>query len=377
MNTCKKILRCTLALLCIMLMIPLSPAPASAASKTVYVSDMVAQVYKKASTSSAKMGKVSFGEQLTCTAVSGNWARVKNSSGKIGYMKKSTLTESNPNTYNKKIYIQKSGLKVYAAPSTSSKKIASLKLGSSYTAVAKSANGQWLRIKNGKHYGYVKTIYTDTEPYKKGTKVYMTGSQISVATAPNAFDSIGSLSLGQSCWLLEKNKSYAKVRSGSGIIGYIHDPSLLSEKNPNILNKKMYIQADSTPLYPHAITRNKSTSLKKNTAVTAIAHHKTSGMEWYRVKYKSKYYYIPGILLSDNKAPSGGRTIYANIQLFADDPDSTLPLYEKPNWSSKVVANVLDGTKLTLVSCKGSGIRVRTPGGKLGYVLPTQLRKNA
>lgn len=377
MKTCKRILRCALALACIVLMIPLSPVPASAASKTVYVSDMMAQVYKKASTSSAKMGKVSFGEKLTCTAVSSNWAKVKNSSGKTGFMKKSTLTTSNPNTYNKKIYIQKSGLKVYAAPSTSSKKIANLKLGSGYTAVAKSASGQWLRIKNGKYYGYVKTIYTDTEPYKKGTKVYMTQSSIAVASAPGAFDSIGSLSLGQSCWLLEKKSNYVKVRSDSGMVGYIHDTTCLSEKNPNTLNKKMYIQASKAPYYPHAFTRSRSGTLSKNTVVTAVARQMRGNMEWYRVKYNNKYYYIPGILLAESKVPSGGRTVYAIVTRFSEDQEGWLSLYEKPDLSSKQIAKVTDGEKLTLVSCKGTGVRVRTSDGKLGYVLPTQLKKSA
>ena len=376
MNLFQAFRRMICTILCITLLIPLFPASAAALSKgTVYVSDMTAKVYASKSTSSKKIATVSFGQKISCTSVSGKWAKVKNSSGKTGYMQKSALTEKNPNTYKKTIYIQKNGLKVYANASTSSKVIGKLKRGSGYSAVAKSASGRWLRIKNGKYYGYVQAVFTDTSPYKKGTKVYMTESSIAVADAPGYSYTVGTLSLGQSCFLLEKNSKYAKVRSSGGHIGYVNDPSVLSTKNPNTLSKTMYVQADNAPLYPHGITINKSRSVDKNTAVTALACHTAGNMEWYRVKYKNKYYYIPGILLADSKVPSGGRTVYAYMRKFAEGQEETIPIYEKPSWSSKQVAKVLKDTKLTLVSCKGQGVRVRTPGGKLGYVMPTALSK--
>ena len=109
-------------------------------------------------------------------------------------------------------------------------------LGDDYIAVAKSPNGRWLRIKNGKHYGYVQTVYTDTSPYKKGTKVYMTESRISVTIAPHSWDNIGTINLGQSCTLLEKKNGYAKVRAGNGMVGYINDTSCLSAKNGYDIN---------------------------------------------------------------------------------------------------------------------------------------------
>lgn len=363
--------------MCLILLASLFPTAALALTKgTVYVSAINAGVYTSKKTSSKKIITVSFGQKIKCTAVSGKWATVKNSAGKTGYMLTSELSNSDTNTYKKTVYIQKNNLKVYQTASTSSKVLGKVKLGSGFVAVAQSSNGRWLRIRNGNKYGYVQAQYTDTSPYTKGTKVYMVKSSISVTSAPGAFDSIGSLSLGQSCWLVSKTSKYAKVRSSSGIIGYVNDVSVLSTKDPNTLNKKMYIQADKTPCYPHAITLSKTGSLNKNAAVTAVARHMSGNMEWYRVKYNKKYYYIPGILLADSKVPSGGRTIYANVTKFSPDQEGWAPLYEKPNLSSKQVGKITDGEKLTLVSCKGSGIRVRTSGGTLGYLLPTALRKN-
>jgi len=362
MNKTPRILRILALMMCMMMTASIFPAPSFALSKgTVYINSTTAKVYKKKSTSSASLGTLSFGQTVRCTAVSGSWATVKNSSGATGYMKTNTLTQTNPNTYKKTVYIQKNGLKVYAHASTASKKMASLKAGAKYTAVAKS--GKWLRIKNGKYYGYVQADYTGSS-YDKGTKVYMNERLITVTSAPQAFDSIGSLSLGQSCYLLEKTNRYAKVRSAGGRIGYINDPSVLTNKNPNTLNKTMYVQASSMPYYPNAIIENAKGTLKKNTPVTVVAQCKQG---WYRVKIKGKYYYMPEIVLDSSKAPSGGRVYYAN--------DLCDWLYEKPNLSAKKVAPVKEGDKLILLGCKGSGLKVKNADGKIGYVLTTEIRR--
>jgi len=362
MKKTPRLLRTIALVMCMLLSLSIFPASSFALSKgTVYVNSTTAKVYKKKSTSSASLGTLSFGQSLKCTAVSGSWATVKNSAGKTGYMKTGSLSQTSPNTYNKTVYIQKNGVKVYAHASTASRKIGTLKAGAKYTAVAKS--GSWLRIQNGKYYGYVQTAYTGAS-YTKGTLVYMTDRLISVESAPNAFDSIGSLSLGQSCYLLEKNGNYSKVRSASGKVGYISATKCLSTKNPNTLNKTMYVQADGMPYYASAIIKSAKGTLKKNTAVTVVAQ--CDG--WYRVKIGSKYYYMLDIVLDTSKAPSSGRIYYAN--------DLCDYVYAKPNLSSNKVATVKQGDKLILIGSKGSGLKVKTVTGKIGYVLESQLTKN-
>ena len=354
--------RLVCAVLCAVMLTCFFSENAFALSKgTVYVQSTTAKVYKKKSTSSSSLGSVSFGQKLTCTSVSGSWAKVKNSSGKTGYMKTDTLTQTDPNAYSKTVYIQKDGVKVYAHASTASKKIATVNAGDRYTAVAKS--GKWLRIKNGKYYGYVLAANTGAS-YTKGTKVYMTERCITVMSSPDSWDSIGAMSFGQSCWLLEKGSGYVKLRSGSGKIGYLHSTSSLSTTNPNTLNKTLYVQTDNVGYYPSAVLSDRKGTLGKNTAVTAVAYHSDG---WYRVKINGKYYYMLAILLDETKAPAGGRVYYAN--------DISDYIYEKPSISAKKVASVKEGDKLTLIGCKGSGLKVKTADGKVGYILSSQLSK--
>lgn len=362
----KSILRRTAAILmCIILMVPLFPTAASALSKgTVYVSATTAGVYASKSTSAKKIATVSFGQKIKCTAVSGKWATVKNSAGKTGYMLKSELSDKDANTYKKTVYIQKDGLKVRMNASTGSKTIGKLKLGDDYIAVAKSLNGRWLRIKNGKHYGYVQTVYTDTSPYKKGTKVYMTESRISVTIAPHSWDNIGTINLGQSCTLLEKKNGYAKVRAGNGMVGYINDTSCLSAKNPNTLNKTLYVQANNMAYYPNAMLKNPAGVLNKNAPVKVVAHHSDG---WYRVKINGKYYYMDDIVLHESKAPAKGRTYYAT--------SFCKHIYQKPSISAKKIATVKKGDPLILLGRKGSGLKVKNADGIIGYVLSSELSK--
>ena len=147
----KFIKRASAIFLCMVMLVLSLPVSASALSKgNVYVSAINAKVYTSKKTSSKKIGTLSFGQKVKCTSVSGNWATVKNSAGKTGYMLTSELSDKDVNTYKKTVYIQKNNLKVYQTASTSSKVLGKLKQGSDYVAVAKSANGRWLRIKNGR-----------------------------------------------------------------------------------------------------------------------------------------------------------------------------------------------------------------------------------
>ena len=175
---------------------------ACAAAQKVYVSSNTLKVYKKAQTSSSVLGTMGYGEKLTRIATSGNWAKVKNSSGAVGYCKKSGLSTKNLNSIKKTVYINAANTKVYKLPSTSSKVLMRLKLNSKYTAVAKTADGNWYRLKNGGNYGYVQVKHTSASKVAvvKTTKadeiVQLARNQVGKSYAygaegPNKFDCSG------------------------------------------------------------------------------------------------------------------------------------------------------------------------------------------
>lgn len=137
--------------------------PAQAASQKAYVSANTLKVYKSAKSSSKVLGTLGYGQKLTCVETKNGWAKVKNSSGTIGYCKKSSLSGKNPNNLSKTVYIKSNNTKVYALPSTSAKVLMKLKLNSKYKAVAKTKDGKWYRLKNGSEYGYVQVKNTSAK----------------------------------------------------------------------------------------------------------------------------------------------------------------------------------------------------------------------
>ena len=183
--------------------------PAQAASKKVYVVSNTLKIYKKASTSSKAISTVSYGQKLTRVATSGSWAKVKNSAGKVGYCKKSSLSGKNPNNLSKTVYISAANTKVYQRPSTSSKVLMKLKLNSKYKAVAKTRDGKWYRLKNGSSYGYVQVKYTSSK-------------KVAAAAKPGKTDQIASLAQKQ----LGKGYAYGAEGPGkfdcSGLTRYVY-----------------------------------------------------------------------------------------------------------------------------------------------------------
>lgn len=144
---------------------------AQAASKTVYVLSNTLKIYKKPKTSSKRISTAAYGQKLTRLAVSGSWAKVKTSSGSVGYCKKSGLSAKNLNTLSKIVYIKTSNAKVYQRPATSSKVLMKLKRNAKYKAVAKTKDGKWYRLKNGSSYGYIQAKHTSSAPVNTSSTV--------------------------------------------------------------------------------------------------------------------------------------------------------------------------------------------------------------
>lgn len=147
--------------------------PAQAAAIPVYVISNTLNVYKKAATSSKRLGVMSYGQGLYCLAVSGKWAKVKNSSGSVGYCAKSGLSKKNPNTLSKDVYISANNTRVYRYPSAKSKVLGKLACNAKLKAVAVTADGKWVRVKGGSRYGYVakSALSTSKKGVSKGQKI--------------------------------------------------------------------------------------------------------------------------------------------------------------------------------------------------------------
>ena len=260
----KKRLTAFLLALCMCIVILPAAKPAKAASFTVYVTATTLPVYKGVSTSSKVLGTMSFGENLTCIAYNSSWAAVQNNKGQIGFCKIADLSYVNPNTLNKTAYITANNVPIYRKPSTSAGVMMKLKLNSRYTAVGVTPDKNWVRLQNGKYYGYVQSQYISASPAVSGggigapsgagTTVYIVSNTLKAyASASTSSRSLGTMSYGESMTLLDSSGSWACIRNSSGAVGYCL-LSGLSTKNPNSYNETVYINANNIPVYRKPLT---------------------------------------------------------------------------------------------------------------------------
>jgi cell wall-associated NlpC family hydrolase/uncharacterized protein YgiM (DUF1202 family) len=122
----------------------------------VYIADNQATVYQSDSSSSKRMGDVSFGEKFVMVDQSGSWAKIQRSDGGVGWLRASCVTTQNPNGDAVKHYACADGAGVYARPLSDARKLDALDKGESIGIVAATGDGKWLRAKTDGGYGYIR-----------------------------------------------------------------------------------------------------------------------------------------------------------------------------------------------------------------------------
>ena len=155
-----------------------STTPKPGAAIPAVVSASSATVYKKASSSSAKLGTLKKGTQVSILSATGKWARIK-AGGKTGFCLMAALTKKEtsgiPDGFKKTTYtatVVASGAKAYKAPNTAASS-ATLGLGASVKVVA--VGDGWVCLS------------------RNGSNAYVALNQISNATYPAAKDGSGQL----------------------------------------------------------------------------------------------------------------------------------------------------------------------------------------
>ena len=80
---------------------------------------------------------------------------------------------------------------------------------------------------------------------------------------------------------------------------------------------------------------------------------------WSRVKKGKKYYYVLSLLLDDEKAPEGGRTLTCTADRMNLYPDARI--------SESPVDRLKKGDTVQLTGIKSGHLKVKTPSGVTGY----------
>lgn len=357
----KRILCASLSLLMFLSLFPAHAAGFDARTK-VYIISNTLKAYQSKSTSSKVLGVMTYGESMTMISFSGDWVKIKNSKGQVGFCKLTGLSTQNPNNLKETVYAKANKTPVYRKASTSYNKMANVKQNYKFNVVAMTPDGQWLRVKNGSKYGYVQV--DDVSKNAVSTHGALTAKNVwvnwenavQVTSGKGSGKNLGLISHGQKFTLLATSGKYSKIKNSKGQIGWC--PSeILTTKNPNDENATMYAQVSGNILYTNSIIKGAGKKLSKGAKVTVVAESPEGG--WYRVKYNSKYYYVSSILLSDEKAPDGGREVYSTTDT---------SLYAKASYSSRKVCEISEGESLYLIGVSNSGAKVKTAFGKTGYL---------
>lgn len=350
----------------------------------VYIIANNLKVLERASSSADNLGTMAYGQSLTCLAVNGDWAKVENADGEIGYCKAEYLSTENPNTLEEKIYIREDGVKVYRRPTTSAGVMMTLMQNDSYTCVAITEDGSWVRLKNGKYYGYVKAKYIsstqiggetdepemDEDEDISGTSVYVISNTLKVyQKASSSSKLLGTLSFGDKMKLVSLEDDWAKIENPSGDTGYCKF-SRLSTKNPNTLEERRYLNENGVSIHAKPTTDAKLLATGKlNDRITVVAV--TEDGDWLRIERGSGYGFVQAKYASKNKIEDDDAEDEEETNPFIETKvyvvSATLKVYEKESTSAKQLVLMSLGEKLTLTGVDGSWARVRTGGGTEGY----------
>ena len=359
---------------------PTASPPSGLAGK-VYVTATSLPVYLSASASSKCLGTMYYGQDMTCLAVSGSWAQVRNSAGAIGYCQVSGISGANPNNLAQKIYISVDSAPIYKVPSTSAAVWMYLKRNQSYTAVAVTPDGTWTRIQNGNYFAYILTKHiSSSTPTPSPTAAptpaptqsiagtyYANAATVTVyQTASASAKVLGVFSYGESVTVVAGSGEWAQVRSSAGATGYCR-LSELTTKNPNTYAQTVYISADSAPIYKVASSSSAIWMyLKKNQSYTAVAI--TPDGAWFRLQNGNYFAYIPSKYVSASRIedpPALEQTVYVTV--------SSLPVYASASASSKCLGNMCIGESMTMIGASDGWAKVRNAEGALGYCLSSSL----
>lgn len=269
---------------------------ASATLKYVYAYST--KVYDMPTKESSVREIVPFAKEIIVLEEKLGWAKVLTVNDRVGFCNAKQLTDTNPNNLHTAVYSQQKEVQVYLRPSVDAPLIDYLDRNQKVVLVAMTPMGDWMRLKNGKYYGYVQRQRMDYEKYKKGDRAWIGVESAKVYYDPELDSVAGTLYFGQKVWLVSDTGARAKIRSPQGLIGYC-DADALTKKDPNGLDQVVYTQVSGNYLFTSSTDMSGRRNVEANAEMTLVAVDKNDF--WARVLYNGEYYYVPYVYLSHEK----------------------------------------------------------------------------
>lgn len=199
----------------------------------VYAYTYTLKVYEKPSKKSEVVALVPFARPLQIIGERKGWAQVITDDNRTGYCSAKQLTEQNPNTRDVTVYAQQNRAPVYRCPSVDAPMIGHLDRNDRARMLAMTPGGDWLRIQAGSMDGYIQRPRVDYKKYSGGKAHWVGADSVAVLYDPALDTTFGTMQRGQQVAVVSVDGSWAKIRSGSGLIGYCRADALTSKKPEN------------------------------------------------------------------------------------------------------------------------------------------------
>ncbi|MEE6131856.1 SH3 domain-containing protein [Priestia sp. GS2] len=277
-----------------------SESGGTSVSKQATVNASSLNVRSAASTSASIITNLPRNAKVTVIKENGEWAQIKTSDGKTGWVAKQYLqmgatssSESGGTSVSKQATVNASSLNVRSAASTSASIVTNLPRNAKVTVIKE--NGEWAQIKtsDGKT-GWVANRYLQvsaTTPENGGTSVSkqatVNASSLNVRSAASTSASIiTNLPRNAKVTVIKENGEWAQIKTSDGKTGwvanrYLQVSATTPENGGTSVSKQATVNASSLNVRSAASTSASIvTNLPRNAKVTVI---KENG-EWAQIK---------------------------------------------------------------------------------------------
>lgn len=240
-----------------------------------------------------------------------------------------------------------------------------------FVLMSDAGNG-WAKIQLDGKTGYVKT----GQLTKRAKALYVTaGSVVMYKKADTGSTKLATIPYGAKVSAYYTQNGWTNMIYGSSE-GWCKS-SALSLKDPNTLNKTVYIQAESGKVYETPSTSAASASVSGTTALTCTALYNN---EWYRVTYKSKVGFVKKSAVGASKyaasstaKSSSSSSSSASSSKSASSASATMyvsaasmAVYKSADSNSTKLATLAYGAKVTTNGSENGWTKVKS-GSQTGY----------
>lgn len=289
--------------------------PASAGSIRVYVTDNTLKYYSEASSSSAKLGTLGYGQKAKCVDLEGDWALIEVGGAQV-WCKVGGLSTDDPNTGDLTAYVVSGGAKAYALPSSSADS-ASISGGTKLTVVAMTPDKEWCRVRKSGEYAYMKTgdlatekaaedaekneAPAESESSDSNVTAYIADETVKIYSSKSSSSSrAATAAYGEKVTCIAIDGSWAQVKYGD-VTGWCYK-NKLTTADPNTSSTTVYAKEIGTKVYTQPESSEVMTTIGTATALKCVAA--TPDGKWLRVTASGKYGYVKKAEMSTTKAES-------------------------------------------------------------------------